>query len=419
MKGRLLAAVAIAAGLTPLNSTMIAIALPALSADFGVAAAVVTAWVVTGYLVAVMSFQIPAGTVADRVGYAWALNLGRWLFLAGTAAGLLAPALPFVVGGRFLMAAGGALMVPTAMALIRVSVPAERRPSAFGAMGAVMGTAAALGPAVGGFLTAQFGWRSLFLVNIPLVAASWLLQPRDLSEARDTPRHRGSEGMNASVPRRLGVSSLIDLSFLRIRVYAAGAAVIGLQNLAMYALLFQIPFLYAATGDTGESRLGLVMMAMTATMAAWSPIGGRIAELVGVRRVIVAGGCCGAAGIALLTQLGISGTLRGLSWRLLLVGLGLGLSTGPAQAAALSAVDQRQSAMASALVSMLRYAGGIAGTAILSLALARGVNDRSGHALALWVFAAAFAASALCALSLPNDVHAPSPLPPTGRSPSA
>ena len=404
MNARLLAAVAIAAGLTPLNSTMIAVALPAMRTSFNVAAAVVTAWVVTGYLVAVMSLQIPAGTLSDRIGYGRALDLGRWLFLAGTAVGVIAPALAFVVLGRFLMAAGGALMVPTAMALIRVAVPPERRPSAFGAMGAVMGTAAALGPAVGGFLTAQFGWRSLFLVNVPLVAASWLLQPRNTTQDRGTEQAR---------------KSLIDLTFLRIPVYAAAAAVIALQNLAMYALLFQIPFLYAATGDTGESRLGLVMMAMTATMAAWSPLGGRIAERVGVRRVIVTGGWCGAAGIALLTQLSAAATLRGLSWRLLLVGFALGLSTGPAQASAMSAVDQRQSAMAAALLAMLRYAGGIAGTAILSVTLGRSGGSPAGHRLALWCFAASFAASALCALVLPSGGRVRSRLPLTDRSPSA
>jgi MFS family permease len=382
MSPRLIAAVAIAAGLTPLNSTMIAIALPAISADFTVAPASVTAWVVTGYLVAVMSCQIPAGSVADRIGYARALDVGRWLFTAGTAAGVLAPALPLVVTGRFLMAAGGALMVPTAMALLRVFVPAERRPSAFGAMGAVMGTAAALGPAVGGLLTARFGWRALFLVNLPLVLASWLLQPAGLAAHKPAPR---------------GGGPLIDLRFLRMPVYAAGAGVIGLQNLAMYALLFQVPFLYRSN----ESRLGVVMMAMTATMAAWSPIGGRIAERIGVRRVVLAGGVAGAAGIVLLTQLAMAGSLGGLAAGLLLVGFGLGLSTGPAQASALSAVDQRQSAMASALVSMARYAGGIAGTGILSVALAGG-NDPARHTLALWVFAAAFLSSSLLAGVLPS-----------------
>ena len=385
MSPRLIAAVAIAAGLTPLNSTMIAIAVPAITRDFGVAAGTVTAWVVTGYLVAVMSCQIPAGSVADRIGYARALNLGRWLFAAGTVAGVLAPALPVVVSGRLLMAAGSALMVPTAMALLRVLVPAARRPSAFGAMGAVMGTAAALGPAIGGVLTARFGWRSLFLVNLPLLLASWVLQPHSLAETRrDVSRVEGGP--------------LLDLSFLRIPIYAAGAGVIGLQNLGFYALLFQVPFLYG--GD--PSRLGLVMMAMTATMALSSPIGGRIAERVGVRRVVVAGSLAGVAGIVVVTQVGMSGSLAGLATGLLVVGVGLGVSSGPAQASALSAVEQRQSAMAAALTSMMRYAGGIVGTGILSIALAGG-GGPSRHSLALWTFAAAFLASSLLARALPAD----------------
>jgi MFS family permease len=393
MSPRLIAAVAIAAGLTPLNSTMIAVALPAISTGFAVAAATVTAWVVTGYLVAVMSCQIPAGSVADRIGYGHALNLGRWLFTAGSAAGFLAPALPVVVVGRFMMAAGGALMVPTAMALLRVTVPPERRPSAFGAMGAVMGTAAALGPAVGGVLTARFGWRSLFLVNLPLLLASWLLQPADLTSRKRADAASGGTSR-----------AFIDLSFLRIRVYAAAAGVIALQNLGMYALLFQVPFLSRST----ESRLGLVMMAMTATMAAWSPLGGRIAEKVGVKRVVLAGGLAGAAGIVAITQVGMSGSLAGLAAGLLLVGLGLGLSSGPAQASAMSAVDQRQSAMAAALMSMMRYGGGIAGTGILSIALAGGATDSSRHAAALWCFAAAFVVSSLLSGLLPGYAGLPS-----------
>jgi MFS family permease len=279
-------------------------------------------------------------------------------------------------------------MVPTAMALLRLAVPPERRPSAFGAMGAVMGTAAALGPAVGGFLTSRFGWRALFLVNLPLLVASWLLQPRGLAAHQAAAR----EG------------PLIDLRFLRLPAFAAGAGVIGLQNLAMYALLFQVPFLYRGN----ESRLGIVMMAMTGTMAAWSPIGGRIAERIGVSRVVLVGGIAGAIGTATLTQIGMGGSLSTLALGLLLVGLGLGLSAGPAQAAALSAVDQRQSAMASALLAMARYAGGVGGTAILSIALAGGAGNPTRHAAALWCFVAAFAVSSLFSGLLPAGAGRPS-----------
>src|SRR5262245_15108592 len=99
-------AAAIGAALNPLNSTMVAVALPALSAEFQVSASSVTLTVVTAYLVATLVSQVPAGSIADRIGYSRALGIGRLLFLAGALAGTLAPVLPVVVVGRLLMAFG-------------------------------------------------------------------------------------------------------------------------------------------------------------------------------------------------------------------------------------------------------------------------------------------------------------------------
>ena len=107
---RIILAASLGAALNPLNSTMIAVALPALSADFHASAASVTLTVVTGYLVATLVSQVPAGNIADRVGYGRALAWGRWLFLAGALAGAFAPALWAVVAGRLVMAAGGSLV---------------------------------------------------------------------------------------------------------------------------------------------------------------------------------------------------------------------------------------------------------------------------------------------------------------------
>lgn len=387
-RARLLAALGVGAGLNPLNTTMIAIALPAITDDFGVAAATVSTWVVTGYLVAVTAFQLPAGAVASRFGYARTFDIGRAMFMLGTAAAVFAPVLPLVVVGRFVMAAGGALMVPTAMALIRLTVPAERRPSAFGVMGSAMGTAAAIGPAVGGLVIGQFGWRAVFLVNLPLVFLSWWLQPAGLGAAQTTP----------------GAARRFDLGFLRSPVYLAGAGVIGLQNLAMYAILYQLPFLYAASVPDGESRLGLVMIAMTGTMATTAPIGGRLAERLGVRGVVVVAGVAGAAGILWLSRM--TGSLSDVAAGLFFVGLGLGLAAGPSQAAAMSAVDHRDSAMAASCLVIMRYSGGITGTALLGWALA-GSGSAAQHAFALTCFATAFGASALLAFALPWRVVEP------------
>ena len=432
--GRVLAAVAIAAGLTPLNSTMIAVALPAMSTDFQTSASSVAVWVVTAYLVATIVAQMPAGSVADRIGYARTLTVGRWMFAAGAAAAALAPSLGFVIAGRLLMATGGALMVPTAMALLRVVVPLERRPRAFGAMGAVMGGAAALGPALGGLVIARAGWRVLFVVNLPLALLSWVLQPAAFGENVRPPARRGAFDLAGSlllggalilsvlatrmlapvawmaaggsavlfaafvVQERRSGAPVLDLTLFHEPAFVAGALVIALQNLAMYALLIQVPFLFAAGG--ASSRLGLAVMGMTATMALMSPVGGRLAELVSAKVTVIAGGLAGAAGIASLVQLSPVASPVQIGARLLLVGLGLGLSTGPSQAAALSAIAAERSGMGSAALSTLRYMGAIAGTAILGLALAGGGDSLAQQRVALWIFATAFVLSAAAGFGL-------------------
>ena len=432
-RGSVLASAALSAALTPLNSTMVAVALPALAGQFSSPAATVTVFVVTGYLIATLVLSVPAGSIADRVGYTRALMWGRWLFLGGSVIGAVAPTLSLVVVGRLLMACGGALINPTAMALLRISVSPERRSRAFGTMGAVMGGAAAIGPALGDWLTAEFGWRMLFLVNLPLLVLSWLLEPRlasqaVVSERQDSTRFDwpGSVLLGVALvsvtfatrvarPLAYGCAAagamafvalvlherrierpVLNLSFFRLRGFVAGAGVIATQNLAMYSLLIQIPFLYGG-GEEG-SRIGLAIIAMTLTMAATSPVGGWLVEWIGVKAVVTVGGLVAAAGVVGLTRLPLTAHPSEIAWRLLLAGLGLGLSTGPANAAAITAVPAHQSAMASATVSMLRYLGAIGGTVILSLAMAPGA---ARPALALWSFVAALVVSALLGLMLP------------------
>ncbi|MGE3403743.1 MAG: MFS transporter [Vicinamibacterales bacterium] len=431
--GRVLTAVALAAALTPLNSTMIAVALPAMALGFDAAPASVTLLVITGYLLATLVFQMPAGSVADRLGYARALSLGRWIFGAGAVAAVAAPGLPVVVLGRLLMAAGGALMVPTAMALLRVAVPPERRARAFGTMGAVMAGAAAVGPAVGGLMLAPFGWRALFLVNLPLLAASALLQgPAPAAAASGTGTRQtfdwpgtlllgGSLTLLVAASRVGGVAAVtcalggglllvilvrqerrapapvVDLTLFHNRGFIAGSGVIALQNLAMYSLLALVPFLFGAGRDAaGRASISLAIVAMTAAMAVASPLGGWLTERVNLRGLVAAGSLAGAAGVLWLAMLPPSATPGELAVRLLVIGAAIGLTTGPAQAGSLSAVEASHAGMASAALSMFRYTGGIAGTVILGYAM----GGAGREAVAMRIFIAAFVLAAGAAAML-------------------
>lgn len=427
----ILIAAAIGAALNPLNSTMVAVALPALSSEFGASASSVTLTVVTTYLVATLVSQVPAGSIADRIGYSRALGIGRLLFLVGALAGTVAPSLWVVVVARLAMAIGGSLNIPTAMALVRVAVPDARRGRAFGTLGAVLSSAAAIGPAIGAWMSSHFGWRTLFLINVPMIAASYAVQwfgGREVAPAHARSSSAAFDWLGslligatlvlltfatrASAPLAWGLaagglaagvlliwherrvpSPVLRLSFFSERAFVAGSGVIAAQNLAMYSLLLFVTFLFSPASGP-DPQLGLAIIAMTATMAATSPVGGWLADRFSARVVVVAGGLSGMMGVIGLMRLPTSSGAVAIGLRLLLVGLGLGLSTGPAQASALKAVPAAYSGAASATVSMLRYLGAVIGTVVIGYAMSDAAGADGRHRMALIVFAGAFATSA-------------------------
>ncbi len=203
------------------------------------------------------------------------------------------------------------------------------------------------------------------------------------------------------VHERRTASPLLRLSLFGERAFVAGSGVIATQNLAMYSLLLLVPFIFGSASGA-DSQLGLAIIAMTATMAVTSPLGGWLADRFGARTIVTSGGLIGAAGVVGLMQLPAAGGALQVGLRLLLVGLGLGLSTGPAQAVALKSVDVRFSGVASATVSMLRYLGAVVGTVVIGYALGGGADTSARYRMALTIFAGAFATSAALGLMFPE-----------------
>lgn len=368
---------ALAAVLAPLNSTIIAVALPSIADAFGASGSLVTRWLVTSYLVVAIAAQSPAGRIADTWGYSRMLTLGRALFGAGALLAAFSPQLWILGIGRVLMALGGALSIPTVFAQLRNSVPESSRGRVFGIFGAIMGTAAAIGPLIGGFLTTHFGWHSIFFVNIPVVALSLLLEPPRF-EARPA-RASKFAGMSKAL-RAFG-------QLFTRRAFAAGSAIVALQNLVMYAMLFLLPFFLARTGFDA-SATGRMLLFFTVAMVLASPIGGRLSDSLGSRVVALSGATIGTAGASLF----VAGGSLGAS--LVLLGLGIGVSTSPSQAAALGAIDASQAGIASGALSTMRYIGGVIGSGLVA------VLATSPHNPLLWVFPAVLFASALASLSL-------------------
>ncbi|HYE90942.1 MAG TPA: MFS transporter, partial [Terriglobales bacterium] len=370
---------ALAVVLAPLNSTIIAVALPSIAGTFDASSAEVTRWLVTAYLVVSIVAQSPAGRLADSWGHSRVLTLGRALFGVGAILGAFSPQLAVLAAGRVLMALGGALAIPTVFAQLRNSVPESNRGRILGIFGAIMGTAAAIGPLLGGFLTSRYGWHSIFFVNVPVVALSLLLAPPRREAKRESSR------------KTSGVRDFVRL-FTRPS-FAAGSAIVALQNLAMYSLIFLLPFFLARTGFT-PTATGRMLLFFTAAMVLASPVGGRLSDALGSRVVAMSGATIGTVGASLFVSGGA------LAPALILLGVGIGVSTSPSQAAALSAIDSSQAGVASGALSTMRYVGGVLGSGLVAL-LAASPNDPR-----LWVFPAVLFASALAALWLTRAAKA-------------
>src|SRR5690606_18645822 len=272
---RTLGAALLASSLMPLNSTMIAVALPEMTREFARPPGTVTQAAVASYLVAAIVLQGPGGKLGDRIGHRRVLALGLSLVAVGAVVGAAAPAIGVLAAARVLMAAGGAAIVPATVALLRTELPADRRGRAFGLFGAVMSLAAGIGPVVGGGLVRAFGWPSIFAANLPVIGLAALLAVgrTQRAPAPDRPRFDlvGSVllagalaalvlGLDASggtaaallgacavlvVPlvwweRRAG-DPVVALGLFASAAFTAGSLLIALQNLVLYTLLFELP----------------------------------------------------------------------------------------------------------------------------------------------------------------------------------
>lgn len=435
------------AALMPLNSTMVAVAIPDIANELGGTAASATQILVSAYLVTAIVLHSPGGKMGDRIGHWRLLQFGQIAVLVSAVVGWLAPTMPILGLARILTAVGGAAMVPAAFALMRIELPPEKRANAFGRMGAIMALSAAAGPLVGGELAALFGWRSLFLVNFPLVVAAaatiyFCQRHRPKHDVLEHPRFDwfgsivlglglgcmifGFRSSGWQALALLAVSAAIFFWFWRLEqraadpvidfglfarhAFTAGSAVIALQNLAMYALIFQLPIIFHVVLQMAPNTAGRLLLTMILPMVLVSIISGDVSKRFGPRLTVIAGAVIATTGVALLATLHTGISVYLIAVPMALCGAGIGLSAGPAQAEAQSAVAAKQAGMAAGVTATLRYLGGVVGIAILGIFL----NDKAGpdsvltdHRILLGFYAAAVVISGLSALALPTRASEP------------
>ena len=222
-----------------LDTSVLFVAFPSITASFPDVAPAELSWILNGYTIVFAALLIPAGRAADRRGHKLTFLTGSILFTAASLACALAPNPGLLIAARLVQGVGAAVLLPSSMALVLRATPHAKLPFALAVWGATGAVAGALGPTLGAAVVETGGWRWVFLINIPVGAFTVLVGRRVLRESSDP----GSE-----VPAPMGVLLLIvasaAVSFGLVRGEewgwsdgrTLGAVVAGLAVLAVFVI---------------------------------------------------------------------------------------------------------------------------------------------------------------------------------------
>ena len=175
--------------LTVVDVSAVNVAFPSIREDFAVSNSELS-WIISGYNITVATGLLLAGRLADSIGRKRVFMPGVVIFMLGSLLSGVAPSVNMLIAARVVQAVGGAVVAASSLAVVLPDFPLSKRSTVIGIAGATAGLGAVAGPAVGSVLIEGFGWRSIFLLNVPLCLLILALSPRLLRESKD-PNARG------------------------------------------------------------------------------------------------------------------------------------------------------------------------------------------------------------------------------------
>lgn len=388
--------VTLTAFLTPFDGSAINIALPSIGKEFSMDA-VSLGWVATAYLLASAMFLVPFGRVADIYGRKKIFTLGIFVFTAASFSMVLCGSGAMLIYLRIVQGFGSAMIFSTGVALLISVFPAQERGKALGINVAAVYLGLSVGPFLGGLLTSHFGWRSIFLVNVPLGLLAIALVSFKLRE--EWAEAQGEKfDFSGSIIYCFSLiaiiygfssfsqwgamvsSSLILAGLLGIFAFIAwemkvknpilnidlfrGNRVFVLSNLAAfihYGATFAVAFFLSLylqyIKNLSPQSAGTILVFQPVVMAVCSPFAGRLSDRIEPRVVASMGMALTAAGLFLLAFLQGDTTLEFVIADLILLGLGFGLFSSPNTNAVMSSIEKRFYGVASGTLGTMRLTG--------------------------------------------------------------
>jgi DHA2 family methylenomycin A resistance protein-like MFS transporter len=433
-KSLTLAAMSLGYVVVQLDVTIVNVAINSIGADFGDSVADLQ-WIVNAYTITFAAFILTAGALGDRLGARRIFIAGFAVFVLASLACALAPGLPVLIVARLCQGIGAAILVPNSLALLNHAYPEEHeRHWAVGIWAAGASFSLTAGPLVGGALIALFGWRSIFLINLPLgLAGIWLTSRYAAESARSPARALDIPGQITAVLALgslaaamieggergwsdgfvligfavfailaalfLGAESrsktpMLPLVLFRNAAFSAMALTGLLVNIGCYGLIFVFSLYFQRLDHLSPLRTGLAFAPMMAAVLATNLTAASVIAAIGARLTIAVGLAITAASCLALLGLRQGVPYAALCAQLIGLGAGLGLLVPPMTSTLLGSVNKHHSGIASGVLNAMRQTGSVIGVALFGALLGSAGGFIAGARLSL----AIAAALALCAL---------------------
>jgi EmrB/QacA subfamily drug resistance transporter len=390
-----------------LDESIVNVALPSIKADLGYSQAGL-AWVVNAYILAFGGLVLLGGRAADLLGRRRVFLFGIALFGTSSLVDGMAPSAVVLDAARAAQGVGAAMATPAALALVtELFSEREERAKALGVWGALSGLGFAIGILLGGLLTQAASWRLVFLINLPVAAATIVVVPRLVP---DTGRVKGGRAFDArgalavttglfalvfallnvndygwdsptihaglaiaavllagfTVIERRTIAPLVPPAFVRRRSNLVPNALQFLLGASLPAAFFLLTLYLQQVLGYSPVRAGLAYLPLAAGVAAATGVANALVGRVGSRSLAATGLATAAAGLAVLGQVGAtSAYATAVMPGLVLVGFGAGLSFVAITTAALARVDEAAAGLASGVLSTSVQIGLSLGLAVL------------------------------------------------------
>jgi MFS transporter, DHA2 family, methylenomycin A resistance protein len=406
-----LAAMSLGYGVVQLDVTIVNTALGSIGTSLGGGVSELQ-WVVSAYTIAFAAFILTAGALGDRIGAKRVFMSGFALFTAASLACALSPNAAILVVSRCVQGLAAAILVPNSLALLGHAYhddKARGRAVAVWAAGASLALTA--GPFLGGTLIALVGWRSIFLVNLPIGLAGLWLTFRHAGETTQLPQREvdlagqiaavvalgalagsliegGALGSRnplvmtgflvAAVVAALFVwqearapQPMLPLSLFRHRMFAVTALVGLLVNVAVYGLIFVFSLYFQQVNGLPPFATGLAFVPMLAAVLPVNLLAPHLAERIGARATIAVGATVSATGCLAMLNIAAGTSFWALCVQMIAISGGLGLLVPPLTSTLLGSVEKSRSGIAAGVLNATRQTGSVLGVALFGSLVGR------------------------------------------------